>query len=357
MTATSPPGLHLVAGGLCCSLGYQLAAASCALRAELDHFSESEFEDSRGAPIRVGRLPDQDLWGVDRYARWAELALRDAIGQRPMLDPKRCALVLLLPHAYPNTALPDSFARATALALERCGWPSDVPAEEIRAGRAGLAQALNWAAKHLLTNAPPAIDHVLLIALDSHLHAPAINHLLAQQRLRSSSSFDGMIPGEAAACLLLQRSNAAQGAGTALALKGWGLAQEDGRPDGSTPSLATGLTQALRTALEQAQGKAPTQEPPGYRVSDQNGEVFFAREAANALSRVFFGQPGPQTLLTLADKLGDIGAATGPAMLAHLWQLATQDLLPAPTGLLHMADAEGDRAAVVVQAVKATSST
>lgn len=55
--------LGIRAAGLCCAVGYHLRAASCALRANMDHFQESEFQSRLGDPILVARLPETDLWG------------------------------------------------------------------------------------------------------------------------------------------------------------------------------------------------------------------------------------------------------------------------------------------------------
>ena len=47
------PDLHVNAAGLCCSLGYHLDAAVCALRANMDHFRESAFYSQGGDPVQV----------------------------------------------------------------------------------------------------------------------------------------------------------------------------------------------------------------------------------------------------------------------------------------------------------------
>lgn len=340
-------GLQVVAAGLCCSLGYSLAAASAALRAELDHFSESEFEDRSGQPIRVARLPDQDVWGRDRYARWCELALRDALAQHAPLDLERCGVVVLLPQTPPTVSAQDSFATGAQAALQRCGLALTEPPRVVRGGKAALTEGLDWARRCLSpTGRSGGKELVLLLALDSHLHAPAINAALAQERLRVVDSFDGFIPGEAAACLLLQRDASPRRTEASLAVAGWAQSAEPGRPDGSTPSRAQGLTQALRDAMRSAQCSP---QHIGLRFSDQNGEAFFSREAGLAFSRVFAGHPMPPLLLTLADKLGDVGVVTGAAMLAYLWHQRRSGLLPPQAALLHLADASGQRAAVVAR--------
>jgi 3-oxoacyl-[acyl-carrier-protein] synthase-1 len=145
------------------------------------------------------------------------------------------------------------------------------------------------------------------------------------------------------------------GAPDALLISGAGQGHEPGRPDGSKPSRAEGLAQAMRDALDQAKLDLGAVE---FRVSDQNGESFFAREAANAFTRVLPEGADRQATLTLADKIGEVGAAMGPAMLAWLYALRPQPakrlpIHPGAAGILHLANDEGLRAAVVVRYARA----
>ena len=113
------------------------------------------------------------------------------------------------------------------------------------------------------------------------------------------------------------------------------MGYEPGRPDGSVPSRAQGLTQAVRNACEQA-GVEPGALQ--FRLSDQNGEQFFSREASNAFTRVLAGE-GKLPLMTLADKIGEVGAAAGVSMLAWLQRDMTHGSFNRGSlGLLHLAN-------------------
>ena len=111
------------------------------------------------------------------------------------------------------------------------------------------------------------------------------------------------------------------------------------------PSRAQGLSQAIRAALGAG---ASNYSKLNFRISDQNGEAFFAREAANAMTRVAptGGQKLP--LLTMADCIGEVGAATGPAMLAYLAQRMPHIDSPGHCGLLHLANDNGLRCAAIL---------
>jgi 3-oxoacyl-[acyl-carrier-protein] synthase-1 len=184
---------------------------------------------------------------------------------------------------------------------------------------------------------------VLLVGVDSLLNAADINFYLQEERLFVPGNTDGFLPGEAAAALIVSRTPASAGR---LRIAGLGSGNEAGTLDGSVPNRSEGLTAAIRQACAEAH-VAPAQLQ--FRLSDQNGEHFFTRDATNAITRVMAGG-GQPAFLTLADKLGDIGAATGPAMLAWLSrEMQHPRRSPGTTGLLHLANDAGLRDAVVLQ--------
>ncbi|MEY4564883.1 MAG: hypothetical protein RLZZ618_4160 [Pseudomonadota bacterium] len=349
--APPPMPLAIEAAGLCCAVGYQLAAAACALRAGMDHFRESDFVTRRGEKITTAGLPD-DLVGTERLQRWVEFAIRDAARHldhpHALFDADRTAIVVLIADA--NRAHSDTEATAeltlaalrvlheqvhASLAGANVAAP---PIDVITRGQAGLVDGL-LRASQLLTN--PALEQVLLIGVDSYLTSADIGEALAEGRLIVPGNSDGFIAGEAAAALVLRRRLA----DSSVCITGYARADELGRPDGSVPSLGKGLTEAIRGACAHAGIEAHQLE---FQLGDQHGEQFFSREAANAMARVMHGG-SRLAQLTLADKIGETGAAGGPAMLAWLWHDMLGGNSPGAAGLVHLANVHGLRCAAVVQ--------
>ncbi len=332
--------MRIRAAGLCCAVGYHLRAADCALRAHMDHFQESEFRSQDGSPLLVARLPETELWGQPRLARWLELALADCLDDAPGLDTRQVPLIWLAPEA--ERAGPDLEWRAEIhrQAVTQLGKEFHPASGILPLGRAGLAHALQQACACLLREHCPA---VLLAGVDSYLDAGTINGYLHAERLQVPGNSDGFIPGEGAAAVLLEP---ARSGGAGVCITGYGEGEEAGRPDGSVPSRAQGLTRAIRTAMSAARIDYGDLD---FRMSDQNGEAFFSREAANAFTRVAPEGGAKLELLTLADSLGEIGAATGPAMLAYLSRRLPHFASPGACGILHLANDDGRRAAVVLQ--------
>lgn len=349
--ATPAASLEVHAAGLCCSVGYGLNAAACALRAGMDHFQESHFLDSSGSPLAVAMLPEHGVWGSTRFARWIELAIADCLRNAGMEPGERAAAqplpVLWLAPDPGRTGGTDLawHRQVFSRAMHSLGMAAHSLSGVLPLGRAGLSEALRLSAQWIGSG---QVQQVLLVGADSLLDAATIGALLQQQRLLCPTNSDGFLPGEAAAAVLLR---AETGTPHALLVAGAGQGQESGRPDGSAPSRAEGLTHAMREALAQARLDLGAVD---FRVSDQNGESFFAREAANAFTRVLPEGADRQATLTLADKIGEVGAAMGPAMLAWLHALRPQagkrlPAHPGATGILHLANDDGLRAAVVVR--------
>jgi 3-oxoacyl-[acyl-carrier-protein] synthase I len=341
--------LEVHAAGLCCSVGYGLKAAACALRAGMDHFQESHFLDPTGAPLAVAMLPEHSVWGSARFARWIELAIADCLrnaGMEARTAAQPLPVLWLAPEPGRTGGTDLAWHQQVfSHAMHSLGMATHPLSGVLPLGRAGISEALRQSAQWIGSG---QVQQVLLVGADSLLDAATIGALLQQQRLLCPSNSDGFLPGEAAAAVLLC---AETGTSHALLVAGAGQGQETGRPDGSAPSRAEGLTNAMREALAQARLDLGAVE---FRVSDQNGESFFAREAANAFTRVLPEGADRQATLTLADKIGEVGAAMGPAMLAWLHALRPQaskrlPTRPGATGILHLANDDGLRAAVVVR--------
>lgn len=335
---TTPP-LFVVGAGACTAIGMSLAATDCALRAGMDHFQESDFVCRNGDPIRVARLPDQSLWGKRRLARWAACALEDCLRTaQPPLDLGQVPLLLLAAErARPHSD--DDRYRQIYTELETVlGARLHPHSRIVTLGRTGIGAALQLAQQWLTA---AQVAEVVILGVDSYLDAATINHYLAQRRLLTYDNSQGFLPGEAAAAVRIALTPAPG----ALRIDGIGFGEEPGRIDGSVPSRATGLSRALRQALQQA---AMTPDAFDLRLSDQNGESFYAREAANAFTRLGNDGLGKLATLTLADCVGEVGAALGPLMLGWAKCLFQRADTTGDSALAHLAGDDGTRVALAL---------
>ncbi|UXH80623.1 hypothetical protein [Roseateles amylovorans] len=344
--------LVVESAGLCCSVGATLASAAHAVRARVDHFQRSEFRDSTGLPVVVARLKvDNDLWGPRRLAQWIHASVEDCLqGAQQRHQVSDLPLFWLGPEPARRGANPGWYRAAYEHAQTLMGGSFHPDSKLFALGKAGLPALLTHAEQWLSANPGRA---ALVLGADTLLESADIGQYLRAQRLLVGENSDGFIPGEAAATLLLRPQLPAPVGQTRLHVLGWGAGQEPGRSDGSVPTRSVGLTDALRAAMERS-GLAF--EQIGFRFSDQNGEAWFAKEAASALARVTPVGGHKLPVQTLADCIGEVGAATGPAMLAYLHALSPAlgrpPYAPAMTGLLHCA-CDGDLRAAAVVAFRA----
>lgn len=290
--------LSVSSAGICCAVGYSAQAASCALRAGMDHFQESEFLTPNGHPIRVARLPEQAMWGAQRTAQLMAYAVNDCLQNTTKLKDRELTLLVLcaeqqrtdelsteIPMEPPLVQSIDLFRELIECQIHR-------QSQIWSLGKAGLSQVLERA-KELLTR--EACQQVILLGVDNLIDASLINQYMEQARLLVKDNRDGFIPGEGAAAILLELAPVDT---SGLQVLGWGQANEEGRPDGSIPSRARGLSTAIRTAFTQANING---NDLAWRMSDQNGEGFFAKEAANAMTRVAQDNGSTPMVLTTAD--------------------------------------------------------
>jgi 3-oxoacyl-[acyl-carrier-protein] synthase I len=336
--------LAVVGAGMCCALGYHLAAACCALRAEMDHFQESAFVDSANAPLVVAQLPFDQLGGAERLAFIVHQAVMDCARDAGNIYPKSTALILLAA----EEGRPHTEHHRYYEAFNACKKLFPVEFHEssgiMPKGRAGIASALQ-AAHRLLTE--ETVKQVLLVGADSYVNAATIGHYLKQDRLQCTGNSDGFIPGEGAGALLLELATG-QSKGTHIT--GMGRAIEEATIGGDIPNRALGLTQAMRDACDQAGVALPELK---FRMTDQNGEKYYANEMANACTRLMADSGIDLPMLTIANCIGETGAAAGPLMIAYLRERMRGNDTLGDVGLLHMGNDDGTRTALVLRAATA----
>ena len=131
-------------------------------------------------------------------------------------------------------------------------------------------------------------------------------------------------------------------------MRGLGFAREPAPLDLGRPLRADGLVQAIRAALGDAEVRLGDCD---HRIGDMNGEQYRFKEAALAITRVLRERKVLFSLWHPADCIGEVGAATLPAMLAMLYFGALKDYLPGPLFLGHVGNDDDKRAAFVTQAL------
>lgn len=180
----------------------------------------------------------------------------------------------------------------------------DIPIELIAldhaAGLIALAHAIEQLASH-------KVDLCVVGAVDSLLESTFLHALLAEDRLKAGQNSSGLIPGEGAAAVVLERTeDAMRRQATPLAVVEAIALDRDVPYHAHAPIRAQGLSHALRAVLDVV-GASDI-----HRVmNDLNGERWRFLEWALAETRCLDGLPRGWQLWHPADCIGDVGAAFG----------------------------------------------
>lgn len=180
----------------------------------------------------------------------------------------------------------------------------------IQEGGPGRCLFLDRVAKAAEALGQGRCQRALIAAVDSLCFLPVLEGLLAAGRLQSGPNPEGIIPGEAAGAILLEREESARkrGAPVYAFVSSWGRGVDPAPRAGGRTSQGRGLTEAFLQAFEGLPG--PGGEI-GLVVADLNGERQRALEWALAEGRVF-GPSGRERQLWLpAFAVGECGAALG----------------------------------------------
>jgi 3-oxoacyl-[acyl-carrier-protein] synthase I len=330
----------VLATGIVSSVGMTAAATCAAVRTKVANPSPTAFVDSAGKPIMAHQVSLDRPWrGVPRLARMAALATQEALAA--VTPTQRQAIPLLLcvaererpgrTHGLDDALFPE------VQRLVGCAF-SDASRVFAR-GKVGVAEAI---ARARAIIAADSAAHVLILAVDSLLTGGTLEHLARRDRLLTEENSNGFMPGEAAGAILV--GAAPPGAGCLRCL-GLGFGVERAHVDSEEPLRGDGLAFAIKAALADA---AADLREVACRIADVSGEQYYFKEATLALSRTLRQRRENLELWHPAESVGEVGAAAGVICVAVASAAAGKHYLPpGQTVLLHFADDQGNRAALV----------
>lgn len=281
------------------------------VRAKFNVFQESFVVDRTGERLVVSGIPPLRP-GVGEDARLLGLglpALSEALEEVVVTWPPRHRVGLVLVTPGPGERpgrwrFSEKVVASLAQALprdRRTPSPWLVPG-----GHTGWAEALEHAARWLRDG---TVDACVLGAVDTLCTPGTLEYLDGHHRVRNAFQEEGLVPGEAAAFLVLEPMR--RGAPSLARLASW--AQAARLPTETQPLPGAILTRAVRECLRRAALREAT---PSWLLSDMGGAKDEALEVVFARFRALPGQASEALLLHPAESLGDVGAATGPLLLA-----------------------------------------
>jgi len=315
--------MYVTATGMVCSVGLNAAAACAAMRAGIANFAELPYHDNQGEPIIGAMVP-----GLARTFKREEhlieilaMALVDCL-QKKTLGPS-ADIPLLVSLAEP----------------ERPG------------GCAGLADSIIGRLQNKLNiNFHPDLSQTIQKGHTGGFDAlRTARKLLQHWRLKTDENSDGVIPGEAAAAVLLQRQ-AEPDIKIGVRITGLGFGYEKANVLSEEPLLGLGLTEATRGALV---GAGIKMHEIDFRISDVTGESYGFKEQALVIARLLrVHREEGLPIWHCSENSGDSGASAGISQLVVAFHAFLKGYAPGDRAMCCTSAVPGERAVAVIERQK-----
>jgi 3-oxoacyl-[acyl-carrier-protein] synthase I len=338
--------LCVAESGMVCPVGLSASAACSAMRAGIARFDELSYRDKRLRPIIGSSVPgfDPKLKSTERLIELLWLALRDCLDQNLDLNWHDIPLLLgLAETGRPGSAahLGPSIIGEVQKRLQTVFHPE--LSRVVPSGHVAGFEALRIVRELFLNTNSPAC---LVCGVDSYLNAGALHWLEQSSRLKTEDNSDGVIPGEAAAAVLLFRGSA-RNSEIQTSIVGIGYGREHAPVLSDEPLLGLGLTHAVREALAEAKVKM---DDISFRICDVTGESYGFKEQSLMLARLLRVHKEQFPTWHYADSIGDIGAAAGVCQLIVADHAMRKRYAYGSGALCLTSSVPGHRAAAIVQA-------
>lgn len=304
--------LAIISSGAQTPAGLTLKATSAAFRAGLNAFVRPPYLRDRrtGAPVTVSMLESlEDARATARIKAFAQAAAHESYGPlQAITQSVRFGFLLNLPEERP-TFTKDAAVGVARQVLE--SLPIQVASSHralLQAGSAGLFALLSQAERLLRAK---EVDVCLVGGADSHIDIDVLHWIEKCGRLKSTEQPNGVVPGEAAAFVVVCLPEFAEQNRYPPVCH---IASCSAFPEPNPwytrrSTLGQGLTRSLQNVFR------ITSQQANCVYAELNGESWRADEWGYAYLRTASYYRNPLTVLHPANCLGETGAATGALLI------------------------------------------
>lgn len=334
--------IAILASGMVTGVGLNAASSCAAIRCAIDNFSETRFIDKGGEWIIGSQVPlDQPWRGLPKLVHMVVPAIKECLEKIGNVRPEMIPLILCVAEKERPGRLEGLDDQLFHDVLAELGVRFHSRSAVIARGRVAGALAMLQARKLIHDERLPLC---LIAGVDSLLMAPTLAAYEEKNRLLTSQNSNGFIPGEAGAAVLVGPAGCSKNA--ELACLGIGAGQEKATIDSEEPLRADGLVQAFKNAFADSGASFADLD---FRITDANGEQYWFKEAALALTRVLRVRKEEFDIWHPADCIGEIGAAVGLCIMAVAEAAARKSYAPGPGTLCHFGNDDGERFALILR--------
>jgi 3-oxoacyl-[acyl-carrier-protein] synthase-1 len=341
----------ILASGMVTGVGLTAPATCAAIRCAIDNFQETRFMDHGGEWIMGSQVVLEQPWrGVPKLVQMAVRAIKECLSHAELISTEQIPLLLCVAEKERPGRLGGLDDRLFHEIQAVLGSSFHRLSAVIARGRVGGATALQRA-RQLLSE--ERIPFCLIAGVDSYLISETLAAYEEKARLLTSRNSNGFIPGEAGAAVLVGRPmvsdpgrRAAQPAGRELLCVGIGRGEEKAAIESEQPLRGDGLLQAFRAAF--ADAACPIHDLD-FRITDSNGEQYWFKEAALALSRMLRVRKPTFDIWHPVDCVGETGAAIGPCVLGVALSATRKNYAFGRGPLCHFSAEDCERFALVLR--------
>lgn len=292
--------------GMVTAVGLSAAQTCAALRGGIARFAEStKLVDRFGEPVIAANPPGVGQDPVTRSVDLTMRACRQALAGLASEHVDQGHLDIYMLHSD-SLEQPDAAPIKNAICT-LLPHTTEVSFAQVPLGNAAGIAAVQEATDRLSED-PRRVE--VILGYDNLTAESTLARLDRDHRLKTSSCPRGVIPGEAAACVVLESSAFAieRSRDAYASIMAAATAQEEFPIGSNLPCLGIGLTTAIDACLK---GAGWESEMVGGVYCDLNGEEYRAHEWMLALTRNALSARPTHP----ADSIGDIGASFSPLLI------------------------------------------
>lgn len=330
--------IAIIAAGMVTGVGLDAPSSCAAIRCAIDNFSETRFMDKGGEWIVGSQVPLEQPWrGLPKLVHMVVPAIRECLAQTGSVGPEKIPLLLCVAETERPGRLEglddELFSQVQAeLGVRFHPHSAVIPRGRVAGGLAMLQ------ARQLIHD--EHFPFCIITGVDSLLVSSTLAAYEAKNRLLTSQNSNGFIPGEAGAAVLVGPHARAD-----LLCLGIGTGEEIATIDSEEPLRADGMVKAIKAALADA---GRTMADVDYRITDSNGEQYWFKEAALAVTRILRVRKEEFEIWHPADCIGEVGAAIGPCALAVAQTASRKAYAPGAHPLCHFSGENSERLSLVL---------